>query len=196
MRTVEEIRQNYKKFTDCKIEDLAKNESRSLRPEILVVLKDEILVRNLDANLITWVEAENNLFSELEKKNLKEKIKHLPCTNCSSRNGELNGYEISTIISYLLYCDDKTDIKIICFNCASTLRNKAFLKTFFLGWWSKRGIITTPYTLIKEIINLFFYKEKISNRVLDTFIDKNNGIFRLEGTENDTLTTLIKYVNK
>ena len=94
MRTVEEIRANYKKLTDSKIEDLAKNESRSLRREILSVLKDEIIERNLDPNLITWVDAENNLLTELEKKNLKEKIKHLPCPACFKKNGEngnLNG---------------------------------------------------------------------------------------------------------
>jgi hypothetical protein len=72
----------------------------------------------------------------------------------------------------------------------------AILKTFFLGWWSKRGILSTPFTLIKELINFLFYKEKISNRIIDTFIDKNNGIFRLEGMENDTLIPLIKFVNK
>jgi hypothetical protein len=196
MRTVEEIRANYKKFTDSKIEDLAKNESRSLRREILSVLKDEILERNLDPNLITWVDAENNLLTEFEKKNLKEKIKYLPCPTCSKKNGEIKAYEISTVVSYLIYCDDKTEIKITCKDCAKKYKLNAIIKTFFLGWWSKRGILSTPYTLIKELINFLFYKEKISTRIIDSFIDKNNGIFRLEGMENDTLISLIKFVNR
>ena len=196
MRTVEEIRANYKKFTDSKIEDLAKNESRSLRREILSVLKDEIIERNLDPSLIIWVDTENDLLTELEKKNLKEKIKHLPCPTCLKKNDEIKGYEISTVVSYLIYCDDKIEIKIACKDCARKYKLSAILKTFFLGWWSKRGILLTPYTLINELINFLFYKEKISNRIMDTFIDKNNGIFKLEGMENDTLIRLIKFVNK
>ena len=108
-------------------------------------------------------------------KNLKEKIKHLPCPACLKKNGENIGYEISTVVSYLIYCDDKTEIKITCKDCARKFKLNAILKTFFLGWWSKRGILSTPFTLIKELINFLFYKEKISNRIIDTFIDKNNG---------------------
>ena len=47
--------------------------------------------------------------------------------------------------------------------------------------------INSPHDVDKDYIGTF---------VEYTFIDKNNGIFRLEGMENDTLIPLIKFVNK
>ncbi|MVO08589.1 hypothetical protein GOQ30_05360 [Flavobacterium sp. TP390] len=196
MRTVEEIRANYKKFTDSKIEDLAKYESKSLRRDVLSVLKDEIIARNLDPNLITWVDAENDSLSEMEKKNLKQRIKHLPCPTCFKKNGEIYGYEITTVISFLIYCNDVTEFKITCSDCAKKAKSNAILKTLFLGWWSRSGFFVTPATLLKEIVNRLFYKEKISNRVIDNFIATNTGMFRLKGMEKEALLSLLKKLNR
>ena len=60
-----------------------------MRREILNILKDEIINRNLDPNLITWVDAENNLLTNLEKQNIKEKIKKLNCPTCNKKNGKI-----------------------------------------------------------------------------------------------------------
>ena len=48
MYSIEEIRENYKEFSDSKIENIARNESKGLRKEVLGILKDEIEKRNLD----------------------------------------------------------------------------------------------------------------------------------------------------
>ena len=59
MYSIDEIRKNYKEFSDSKIENIAKNESKGLRKDILGILKGEIEKRNLDKNLISGVEAEH-----------------------------------------------------------------------------------------------------------------------------------------
>lgn len=70
----------------------------------------------------------------------------------------------------------------------------SYLITGFTGWWSKRGILLTPYTLIKDTINIFF-KKKIDDRIIVEFIEQNNGMFRLHGTDDESLFNLISWHN-
>ena len=74
MFSVEDIRENYKRFPDAKIENIARNESKGLRKEVLSVLKDEIIRRQLNLSLISWIDAETKSFEGLERKNLIQKI--------------------------------------------------------------------------------------------------------------------------
>lgn len=50
----------------------------------------------------------------------------------------------------------------------------------------KNRFLLTPYNLAKDIINLF-YQRKINNRIISEFIEYNNGIFRLYGTDDETV---------
>ena len=70
MFSVEEIRENYKRLSNAEIEKLAREESKTLRREVLSVLKDEIKLRNLNVDLISWVDAETNTFTGVEKTTL------------------------------------------------------------------------------------------------------------------------------
>lgn len=194
MLSVDEIRENYLKFEDSQIEKIARNESKTLRRDVLVVLKDEIERRNLDINLITWVDAENNPFTGFEKTELIRKIAKLRCPNCGEKKTNLSGHEYTTIISMLILCKQKTHKKILCSNCASNKKFHSYILTALTGWWSRSGILLTPYTLIKEPINTF-YKKKISARVTNEFLETFNGLIRLRGTENVVLEELIRKYN-
>ena len=68
------------------------------------------------------------------------------------------------------------------------------MTTFFIGWWSGRGILLTPYTLIKDTFNIFFQK-KINDRIIAEFIERNNGMFRLHGTDEENLFNLVLWHN-
>ena len=190
MYSVEEIQENYKSFSNAKIERIAKNDSKGLRKEVLNILKDEIEKRNLDKSLLNWVEAETNILTDGEKELLIYQIENLHCPKCLQKNGKLGGYEINRVISFLIYTDDTTEIKIICKTCGKQEKLYSMLTTLFASWWSKRGILITPYTLIKDSINLFFQK-KISNRILNNFLEANNGLIRLRGTGEKALADLI-----
>jgi len=194
MYSVEEIRKNYEEFSDSKIENIARNESKGLRKEILGILKEEIEKRNLDERLITWVDAETNTLTDFEKQSLIKKIENLNCPNCGQKRSKLSGQEFNTIISLIIWCNNVTENRILCDNCGRNKKIKSFLITSFAGWWSKRGIILTPYTLIKDIINIF-YKKKINDRIIKEFIEQNNGMFRLHGTDNENLFNLISWHN-
>jgi len=195
MYSVDEIRENYKDFSDSKIENIAKNESKGLRKDVLGILKDEIEKRNLDKNLISWVETETKSFDGIERDSLKTKIQNLNCPKCSENKDRLYGFEINQIVSVLLFANDTRNEKILCLSCGKKAKLKAILITFFAGWWSRRGILLTPWIVIKDSFN-FLFINKISDKIINRLIDENTGHFRRKGTENGTLNRLIKRRNE
>ena len=195
MYSVEEIRENYKGFSDSKIENIAKNESKSLRKEVLAILKDEIEKRNLDKNLISWVETETKTYDGIERDSLIKKIQNLNCPKCAEKKDRLYGFEINQVVSVLLFANDTRNEKILCLSCGKKAKLKAILITFFAGWWSRRGIFLTPCIVIKDSFN-FLFINKISDKIINRLIDENTGHFRRKGTENGTLNRLIKRRNE
>jgi len=194
MYSIEEIRKNYKRFSDSQIENIAKNESKKLRKEVLGILKDEIKRRNLDERLITWIDVENKKLTDFEKQSLIRKIENLKCPYCGHKGNKLTGQEFNTIVSVFIFCDRTTENRILCSNCGRKKRIKTFIINILAGWWSTEGIFWTPYILIKDTINLFF-KKKISDRIINEFIEHYNGMFRLHGTDDETLFNLISLYN-
>jgi len=194
MFSVEEIRENYKRLSNAEIEKLAREESKTLRREVLSVLKDEIKLRNLNVDLISWVDAETNTFTGVEKTTLIRKIEKLPCPNCGDKKTTLSGHTYTTIISVLIGYKQKDHKKILCHRCGRNEKITAFFKTFLFGWWSRTGLFLTPYILLKSPFSSFF-KEKQHQLVFDDFLHKNNGTLRLQGTENGVLEEIIKKYN-
>tara|TARA_R110000787_G_scaffold243400_3_gene349324 strand:+ start:922 stop:1560 length:639 start_codon:yes stop_codon:yes gene_type:complete len=194
MISIEEIKENYEKFSDSKIENIALSESKELRKEVLSILKDEILKRKLDPDLITWFEAETNTLTDFEKQSIKTKIENLKCPNCGLNHNRLLGQEFNSIVSFIIILNNSTRDRILCYNCGRNKKLISFLKTGLTGWWSARGFFLTPYTLLKEMVNVF-YQKKISDRILDSFIERHNGILRLKGTEKDELMNLVMWHN-
>ncbi len=194
MYSVEEIRENYKEFSDSKIENIAKNESKGLRKDVLGILKEEIEKRNLDTNLISWVETESNSFEGFERESLIQKIQNLNCPKCSEKKDRLYGFEINRIISFLLFANDTRKEKILCMSCGKKEKFYAIIITFFAGWWSRRGIFLTPITVVKDSIN-FLFINKISDRIINRLVNENTGEFRRKGTENRILNQIIKRRN-
>lgn len=190
MISIDEIRKNYKEFSDSKIENLALYESKSLRKEVLVILKDEILKRNLDNNLITWFEAETNTLTDYEKQTLIKKIENLKCPECGQKKDKLRGQEFNIVVSFIIILNNETKNIILCRQCGNKKKFKYFLITFLTGWWSRKGIFLTLNYLIKDLINIF-YQKKISDRIIDDFIEQNNGPFRIHGTDEKVLFNFI-----
>ena len=193
MWTVEEIKKNYKNFDDSKIKELALN-PKGLRKEIVPILNEEIKNRNLDIELIKWVNYETNTFEGIEKRNLIEKIRKSKCSLCSV-NSDLSGYRFNTIISALIIIKNKTESQIICTDCAKSKRINSLTTTFFLGWWSKRGIISTPFTLISDLIKIF-RKETESKEIFEEFIVNNTGVLRIILEKENNLNDILAKFNK
>lgn len=182
-------------MSDSQIEKIALFESKSLRKEVLTILRNEIKGRKLNSDLCNWVNAETKTFTKTEIIELKNKVSNLHCPNCQKEIGKLYGFEINKIISFLIYSNETNQEKILCKKCGNKEKVISIIQNLFLGWWSRNGIFTTPYLLIKDLINLF-HSEKISNRILSKIIKKNTGYFRMNGTETEILNDFILRYNK
>ncbi len=195
MYTLEEIRSNYKTLPDSKIEKIALFESKGLRKDVIQVLRDELNERNLDPKLLNWVNAETNSFKPEEALILKRKLSNLTCIKCLEKTEKLYGYEINKMVSFLIFSKETNQQKILCQTCGNKARFNALFTTFLFGWWSTHGILTTPYIIIKDLINLFYFK-KISNRIYENLIRENTGYFRLNGTEDKSLVKFLSEFNE
>ncbi len=194
MIDIDEIRINYSNFSDFEIEKIAINESKSLRKEVLEILKTEIDKRNLDERLITWVNVENNSLSESETKSLLNKIEKLPCPYCGEKNNKIGGFEFRRILSILIYFSNTVESRIMCYSCGKRKKRNSILLILLSGWWSIKGLIFTPFIVIDELTKLFSLENK-SSEVLNQFLDTNTGLIRLHGDKEEDLIKLIDFHN-
>ena len=195
MYSIEKIRENYRNFSDEKIKKIALVESKGLRKEVLPILKEEIKRRNLDESMLVWIDAENHTLTELEKRSLIRRIENLKCPSCGLKTTPLRGQKFTTIYSILIWCYINSEELILCIKCGRSKKAKSFLINGLAGWWSKRGFLLTPYTLIKDFINLF-YKQKINDKIIADFIERNTGTLRLNGMDEESLYCYIENHNK
>ncbi len=194
MPSLKELKENYRGFSDSKIENIARNESKGLMKEVLPILKEEIIRRKLDQNLISWIDTEANPFEGVERKQLIQTIKSQRCPKCNSEL-ELFGFETNSIKSFLFFtCIEKREY-ILCKSCGVSKKLTAIVTTLLLGWWSPKGFLSTPFILITDIIN-FMYLNKISKRIINDFIDETNGTIRRYGSNDDVIKRLIQWKNK
>jgi RNase P subunit RPR2 len=190
MLTKEELIENYQKFDDEKIVILAKNESKSLMEEVIPILENEILKRNLDKKLIDWIKLERNFYKGFELETLKNKIKSSTCTECQQQKDVIKGYHIH----FRSFMDTTFDAKIIvCKSCGQKLRIQSYLKTATLGWLSLRGLLSVPIYFIGELFSSFS-REKTSETIIESFIYNNTGLIREYGF--DRIEDLIAESNK
>ncbi len=177
MLTKEELSESYKDFNDQKIINLAMNECKSLREDVIPILENEILKRNLDKNLLHWIKFERNFFKGVELQNLKKVIQNSECSECGKKINKTQGFNIH----YLSALDSSfnSDI-IVCETCGKQLRNKSYLKTATLGFLSVRGIVNVPFYFIGELM-ASFSRKKTSEKIIDEFIFQNTGLIREYG---------------
>lgn len=191
MLTPAEIKSYYKKLENWKIKELAQD-AKTLRKDVIPILNQEIIDRNLGDELLIWVEKETNRFTGQERQNLIHKIKKEKCSLCLENN-RLEGYIFKTVTSYIIKSDIKVEAMIICPECAKSIRINSIAKTFFLGWWSKSGLINTPFEIISSLIRMLQHKKEDA-RVINLFINENTGKIR-ESLEKNNLFSLLQNLN-
>lgn len=192
MITIETIQENYRNYTDSKLFEIARN-PKGMRKDVIPILKNELVKRQLNPQLIKWINYETNVFEGTERELLKYKITSSYCTKCNL-NMNLKGYHFNTKISCLVEIKNDSLDKIICQECAKKERIKSMTTTLFLGWWSKSGILSTPFVLIDDFVKLFSI-EKQSELILDEFIDNNTGYLRILFERKSDLYSLLTTFN-
>lgn len=177
MLTKEELAQSYQTFSDAKIIQLAKQESGKLRLEAAEILREEILRRNLDKNLLEWIALETHFFTASEINLLKEKIKSSKCTRCQVID-EVSGFHLHYLS--LFGTSFNADL-IFCKTCQKSLKKKALIKSLTLGWIST-NLFRVPIFIIEKILSVFS-KNNENEKIINDFLTKNTGFIRKCGFE-------------
>ncbi len=191
-----DIRENYKKFEDWKIEKIASEEAASLRPEVLDILKDEIKKRNLNPNLIDSVDSQTKELTEFEFIEYCEILRNHPCPICKSKVQKINVSMVGEVISMLILTNYDKSIKVACSNCLDEMHNKANITSALLGWW---GIPWGPIQTIRSFIfNSSMRKNNRAekpNEIFSSYILSNIGILERAKTDPEKLTEFINQTN-
>jgi hypothetical protein len=193
MISLESIAEKYKNLDDNSILELAHG-AKGLRKEVVPILKAEVEKRNLGNELLNWIDLETFRFEPEELVTLMDQISLEKCTLCN-KNHDIAGYRFNTIVSGGILLNRTEAYRIICKQCASKERMSTMLTTFFLGWWSRQGILSTPLTLIGDFFKVF--KKKSENKlVMLHFIENHTAMIRkIKAGELQASELLIHYNN-
>lgn len=194
MINVNEIKKNYAAFDDAKILRLAKNESKSLRDDVIPILLEEMKKRGLHPSLIEWIEAERRILSEAELFALKQKVKNNTCSICNQKK-TLEGFKYTTIISFLIGYTRNKCIRIVCSSCGTKLKKESNLKTVTLGWWSPSGFVATLSICTQKIINSINEQDE-SEELIESFIKNHLGTITLENDSKEYIRELLERYNR
>ncbi len=162
-----ELAAYYDSLYDEKIVQLAK-EPKGLSDDAIQILKNQIRKRNLDNDLIQLIDLELAPISENERFRILDLIENSACPRCRKKESRLQGYK---------YHSTTCEHQIICKKCAKEIFRHSMISNLTTGWWYRNGISRMLFALISDLVNQFF-KTKISNKIMDDFIDNNIGRIR------------------
>ncbi len=154
------VRETYERMADNELIRIATRDAEGLTPEAQQVIKEEIIRRKLDINIMKAVEAQNKTFTLDEIDSYCNLIRNLSCPSCGETSRKLNATLTSQVMSFIIFTHWSKKIKIGCPDCLDKANNNALVTSIFLGWWGLPwGIIRTPIAIGRNI------KSKRTNRV-------------------------------
>lgn len=192
--SVEELRKNYKAFSDEELIRLATKEVAGLRPEAIQIMIDEIQRRGLPTDLYNSIEAQFKPLTQKEIHEYCELIQNQACPVCGSTIHKLNAILIGNVLSFVFFTRYEKQLLIACPICMNRALKAATIKTLVLGWW---GI---PFGIFRTIqaLNL---NSKVTKQIwideptefLKSFVAQKVGIIEANKNNFNGLQSIIKY---
>ena len=187
------LKENYRRLSDDKLMRIASEDATKLRPEALVLLKEELSTRGLTETAERAIEAQFRVVSEKEIAEYCGLLQAQPCPICRSSAQRLNAALTSKVISFLVMTTWKKQFAIACPTCLDKLNRDASISTALLGWWGfPWGIIRTIQALIANGKMEKTNHAPYPNDLLKVFVVGNVG--RIEAVRDNAgdLQALIK----
>ncbi|HYV94794.1 MAG TPA: hypothetical protein VE978_23675 [Chitinophagales bacterium] len=192
--SIDELRKNYKSFSDDELIRLATREASGLTPEGLQVLTEEIKRRNLSHDLIKGIEVQFNPLGEEAFSGYCELIRNQPCPICGSSSHKLNATITGSVVSVLIVTSYVKQLVIACPSCLNKANKHAMIKSALLGWWG------LPFGFIRTI-QAFILNNKMSsvawldepNDLLKAFVVSHIGAIEANTNNAEGLQALTKY---
>jgi hypothetical protein len=191
--TIDELRENYKRFTDEQLIRLATTDASGLRPEAVVVMREEINKRKLPNELLDGIDVQRKEISEEELISYCDIIQSLSCPRCGSSANKLNAMIIGTAISFLFWTNYEKRLLIACPSCLEKANREATIKTAILGWWGiPWGIVHTIQALVfNGKMSSEVQRSELSKYLLG-FVAANIGVIEVNKNDKDYLLSLIR----
>lgn len=193
---IEELKARYRAMDEEKLENIARREMRTLRPEVPQIVKDEIVKRGMGDKLLEVIDAQLKEPNVREIQELAEKIKSLDCPICGSSQKELVGGIIRKVRSFIIFSQISGGTIIGCSTCVERERKDHLLMNCILGWWSLDGLFyRTPQAIISHFREKNRRKE-ISEAILIEFGILNIGEFTFNWEQERELLKILKQHNQ
>src|SRR6187551_1813391 len=96
--SIDDLRKNYKGYSDEQLIQIATTDASGLRPEAIQVMQDEIKARGLSDKLFKCIEVQRNQLSEQEILEYCDVLRKQPCPVCGSSAFNLNAAMIGSVI--------------------------------------------------------------------------------------------------
>lgn len=164
---IKNIVESYARMSDRELEISATRNSAGLRPEVIEIIKNELIKRKMNFDILYGVMVQNSKLSMQDILKYAYILRTIPCPYCRNPNKKINATVTHTVQSFLIVTTSKKAIKIGCADCLEKQNNDAILSSAILGWWGfPWGIIKTPIYIWRN------FQEKKQN-----YLDTPNNTF-------------------
>lgn len=178
------VREHYQAMSDNELKRLAIEDLAGLTDEAQAIVKDEIVRRGFDLNLVKGVVAQNKQYTIDEINEYCRILQQLKCPHCGESSGKLNATLTSEVMSFVFITQHRKKLIVACADCLNKANNKALIKSILLGWWGiPWGIIRTIQAIntnlksknaIDQEMPNDYFREFALSRIGNIEVSKNN----------------------
>ncbi len=171
-----DLKENYRRLPDAKLLRIASESAAKLRPEALVLLKEELRTRGLAETAEKAIEVQFRAVTEAGIADYCALLQALPCPVCRSTAQPLNATCTSKVMSFLVVTMWKKQLAIACPTCLDKLNRDARTTSALLGWWGfPWGVLRTVQALVANGKMLKNNHSPYPNDLLKAFVAGNAG---------------------
>ena len=179
-----QIKEYYENMSDEKLTHIATNDAAGMRPDAQQVIREEIIRRRLNPDLIKGLEIQNHDQTAIDIETYTEIIRSLHCPICGSDSHRLNSTMTRQVFSFIIFSTSTRRLVIACPSCLDTANNKALMLTCLFGWWGiPWGLIRSIQAIYANTTNKLTNHSDQTNQGLKDFASANIG--QLETYKND-----------
>lgn len=178
------LKANYRRYSDEKLLRIVSEDAAKLRPEALVLLREEMAARGLAAVAERAIKVQLRVATEADIAKYCGLLQAQPCPRCCSTGQPLNAASISKVLSMLVLTFREKQFAIVCPTCLGKLIREASNITVLLGWWGVPwGVVRTIRALRSNRKTLETNHVPYPNELLKAFVKRNVG--RIEAVKDD-----------
>lgn len=178
------LKANYRRYSDEKLLRIVSEDAAKLRPEALVLLREEMAARGLSVVAERAIKVQLRVATEADITEYCGLLQAQPCPRCCSTYPPLNAAIINKVLSMLVLTFWERRFAIACPACLDKLVRADSDITALLGWWGVPwGVLRAVRALRSNRKMLATNHAPYPNELLKEFVVRNIG--RIEAVKDD-----------